>query len=190
MDSLLRSPAQHPVAIFQDLRYLSRAAKMGDLGTTRTADFIEPQSFSLIDCSSLPANQQSGKFIINTTLGITNNFLERGEAGNFFLEILGYKSGDFIWGEFDELPIVSSIETHSENDFRVYPNPANRLIHIDFPQNMNKVEISVYNLHGKLMLQKEVKKEEEVSVEDLIEGLYLLEIKDKNRIYYKKIYIK
>lgn len=189
MDSLLSSPAQHPVAIFQDLRYLSPAAKMDDLGITRTADFIAPQTFSLVDCSSVPANQQSGKFIINSTLGITNNLLERGEAGNFFLEILGYKSGDFMWGELDELPIISSLEIPTESVFEVYPNPANKVIHIGFPQNVDKVEIYVYNLQGRLMLQKTVKKGEEILVENLIEGLYLLEIKEENRIQQERIYI-
>lgn len=190
MDSLLNSPAQHPVAIFQDLRYWSRAATMNDLGITRTADFITPQTFSLIDCSSFPANQQSGKFVINTTLGITNNLLDRGEEGNFLLEILGYKSGDFMWGELGELPIISSIEDSVESTFEVYPNPANKVIHIGFPQDVNKVEISVYNLQGKLMMQKEIEKGKDLLVESLIEGLYFLEIKEENRIQQKKIYIK
>jgi hypothetical protein len=190
MDSLLNSPAQHPVGIYQDLRYLSRPAKINDLGISRTADFIELQDFSLIDCSSSPSNQPAGKFIINTSLGITNNFLDRGEDGNLFLEILGYKSGDFMWGELDELPIISSIEESSESTFEVYPNPANKVIHIGFPQDVNKVEISVYNLQGQFMMQKEIENGETILVENLAEGLYLLEIKEENRIHQKKIYVK
>ncbi len=189
MDSLLSSPAQHPVAIFQNLRYLSRAAKIDDLGISRTADFIAPQTFSLIDCSSIPASQQSGKFIINTTLGLTNNFLDRGEDGNLFLEILGYKSGDFMWGELDELPIISSVEQSTRNDFKVYPNPTNKVIHIGYPQDVNKVEVSVYNLQGKLMMREKTERGEDILVGNLIEGLYLLEIKEENRIHQKKIYI-
>lgn len=189
MDSLLSAPAQHPVAIFQDLRYLSRAAKVDDLGIIQTADFITPQTFSLVDCNSMPANHQSGKFIINTTLGITNNFLDRGEDGNYFLEILGYKSGDFIWGELDELPIISSIEESLESIFKVYPNPANEVIHIDFPHNVNNVKLSIYNLQGKLMSRKALERDEDISAKNLIEGFYLLKIEDTNRIYQEKIYV-
>ena len=190
MDSLLNAPAQHPVAIFQDLRYWSRPAKIEDLGITRTADFINPQAFSLVDCSSVPANQQSGKFIINTTLGITNSLLDRGEEGNFFLEMLGYKSGDFMWGELDELPVISSIKNSAESTFEVYPNPANKVIHIGFPQDVNKVGISVYNLQGQFMMQKEIERGEDILIGNLAEGLYLLEIKERNRIHQKKIYVK
>lgn len=189
MDSLLRAPAQHPVAIFQDLRYLSRAARMDDIGIIRIADFIDPQTFSLVDCSSTAANQQSGKFIINTSLGITYNFLDREETGSYFLEILGYKSGDFMWGELDELPIISSTEANIESAFKVYPNPANEVIHISYPQDVNKVEFSVYNLQGKLMMKNDLEKDEDISVKNLTEGLYLVEIKYANRIYQEKIYI-
>lgn len=190
MDSLLNAPAHHPVAIFQDLRYLSRAAKLDDLGITRTADFIVPQTFSLVDCSStISPNIEAGKFTINTTLGITNNFLDRKEAGNYFLEILGYKSGDFVWGELNELPIVSSIEDLSADNFKIYPNPASKVIHIGFPQNVHKIKISVYNLQGNLVKKQNLKEGDFISVENLIEGLYILEIKDKNRIYQEKIYI-
>ena len=189
MDSLLSAPAQHPVAIFQNLRYLSQAAQIDDLGISRTGDFISPQTFSLVDCSIVDVNQLSGKFIINTTLGITDNLLERGEAGNYFFKILGYQSGDFMWGELDELPIISSTVEQAESLFEVYPNPVNELIHIGFPQDVNNVSISVYNLQGQLMISNELEKGEEVSVKDLLEGLYLIEIKNANRIYKEKILV-
>jgi len=190
MDSLLNAPAQHPVAIFQNLRYLSKPAKIEDLGIVRTADFISPKMFSLLDCSTDPTDSPPGKFVINTTLGITNNLLERGEEGNYFLEILGYKSADFMWGELNDLPIISSIENFAESGgYEVYPNPANNLIHISFPQDVNNVDFSVYNLQGKLIMQKEITLGENISVTHLPEGLYLLNLKNTDTIHQKKIYI-
>jgi len=188
MDSLLSAPAQHPVAIFQNLRYWSRSAKIDDLGITRTADFINPQIFSLVDCTSEDATSLSGKFVINTSLGLTNNLLDREEEGNYFFEILGYQSGDFMWGELDELPIVSSVEENVESVFYVYPNPTSELIHIGFPQDVDKLRIAVYNLQGKLMMQDEVERDRAVSVKNLTEGFYLIEIKSENGIYQEKIY--
>ncbi len=80
---------------------------------------------------------------------------------------------------------------------RVWPNPASAVVHIDLPdylitliktrsfnvttlhQQWGTATISIYNLDGKLMWQKEVKRQEkeiECTVEDWQNGLYMVKL--------------
>jgi len=190
MDSFLQTPVHHPVAYFQNLRYLRQPSITDDLDITATADFIQPKAFDLIDCSSEIGNDNTGNFIINTTLGFKETTLEREEDGSYFLELLGYQSGDFMWGELEAVPIISNTNDVSESIFEIYPNPASEVIHIGFPQDVNKMTISVYNVNGQIVLEKTLNQESNLSLNSLQNGVYFIKLQSENFQEEKRIVVR
>ena len=70
-------------------------------------------------------------------------------------------------------PCTSIKENKTDQLIRVYPNPSNDLIHISM---LISCELKIYNVLGKLVLQKELSsKANDISISELKPGMYLLE---------------
>ena len=75
-----------------------------------------------------------------------------------------------------------------ENRFEavVYPNPANGVVRIE---GVEVDEVWVYNAFGQVV--KRVRNSNEISVEGLVEGVYLVRIRDKEgRIFLEKVMVR
>ncbi len=71
----------------------------------------------------------------------------------------------------------------SEMDIRIYPNPATNQVTIQFYENslMNSV-MHLYDVYGRLLLKNTIRQTtENVSIESLSPGLYILEIRDGDK---------
>ncbi len=75
--------------------------------------------------------------------------------------------------------------------FKIYPNPSNRKIFIDLNNyDYNSfIEIGIYDLQGKLLEFKKVIGLHKVSIDlfDYQAGLYLLRVRNKNKVKVEKI---
>ncbi|MCW5906854.1 MAG: T9SS type A sorting domain-containing protein [Chitinophagales bacterium] len=70
----------------------------------------------------------------------------------------------------------SSISTVSENDFRIYPNPASGFFTVQ-SENLKNATIKVYAVNGALMIEKQTTSESEtIAVADLPQGVYTCKI--------------
>ena len=74
--------------------------------------------------------------------------------------------------------------TNSENnELQIYPNPAKNIIHI---KNNSEIEkITIFDYLGKEILIK-TQNNNEINVENLSKGIYLIEIHSENEKVYKK----
>ena len=75
-----------------------------------------------------------------------------------------------------------------ENCFEavVYPNPASGVVRIE---GVEVDEVRVYNALGQMV--KRVRNSNEVSLEGLVEGVYLVRIRDKEgRIFLEKVMVR
>ena len=75
-----------------------------------------------------------------------------------------------------------NLEAVSDNDFSVYPNPSNDVLHIISDKEFTTVEI--IDLTGKTNVKTT---ENMVDVSSIPSGLYLLKINDKHRTFVKKV---
>lgn len=77
-----------------------------------------------------------------------------------------------------------SFESNSENNrFQVYPNPTKNILHV---MNNSKIEkITIFDYLGKEVLTQ-TQNNNEINVENLSKGIYLIEIHSENKIVYKK----
>lgn len=74
---------------------------------------------------------------------------------------------------------VEEQEGWNENGVGVYPNPSKDLVRI---YGVEATEVQVYNVLGQMV--KKIRETNEISVTDLVEGIYLLRITDEKGINY------
>ncbi|HRP89412.1 MAG TPA: T9SS type A sorting domain-containing protein [Edaphocola sp.] len=84
----------------------------------------------------------------------------------------------------------TGIHTILKDSFKIYPNPANTEIFIDYPFN-SKWRISVYNLEGKeLQTIKNMPAPKSINVSNYPQGLYYIKINDGKQSFFKSFTIK
>jgi hypothetical protein len=76
----------------------------------------------------------------------------------------------------------------STESFLIYPNPAQNKIFIDYKEE-GFVNISLYSIDGKCMLEKVNTMDKELNVGHLPKGVYLLKMQTKTDVLTKKLLI-
>lgn len=74
---------------------------------------------------------------------------------------------------------------NAENPISVYPNPATQMITISAQENLSNAVISIYDLSGKLVLQKEIQsknKKTNLDISSLGNGMYMIQVNNNNRL--------
>lgn len=109
-----------------------------------------------------------------------------------FLFEPGTNSGNTYY--FDNLRSLTSgtlsnndVEFIPEENLKLYPNPTKDFLKITFAKNDNKKEIAVYDLTGKIVLQKNtISQDDSVDVRSLSKGLYIIKVKLNEKMWIKK----
>lgn len=74
-----------------------------------------------------------------------------------------------------------------EESLRVYPNPSNDYIHIEFKSSSEVNQIALYSAIGELVLNSQGK--EDIDVRDLNNGVYTIRVAGNNFVYHKQVVI-
>jgi N-acetylneuraminic acid mutarotase len=88
------------------------------------------------------------------------------------------------------------IEYLEEQITRIYPNPTNDILNIEFSNRDNQVlEIEILDITGKIIYQKEYKNNnahfvEQLNLSDYKNGVYLVKVRQADRIYVRKVVVK
>lgn len=111
-------------------------------------------------------------------------------------------SGDactaFLSGETEDYYIyidtlITGIQELAFPDLVIYPNPASSSVKIDFRKaGKSKVTLTLLNIMGSVIREQVVPANHpaELSVEDLAEGMYLLQIRDQSGFAVRKLSVK
>ena len=71
--------------------------------------------------------------------------------------------------------LTNSINIDNKNKYTVFPNPANDVLTI---QGKNVSSIKIFNIHGNIVLSKNVNNNKKVDISILNKGMYLVELED------------
>ncbi|MFK5959352.1 MAG: S8 family serine peptidase [Lutibacter sp.] len=83
---------------------------------------------------------------------------------------------------------VFSKEIILEGVISVYPNPTKNTINFKFPTNINEIEVVIYSLLGKNILQTTVQKNNpKINISSLSKGLYMVQMKYNDTIKTIKV---
>jgi len=118
-------------------------------------------------------------------------------TANIYLINNDYNEGTYTFQLLGNGNVTTGInENKTTSDFVVYPNPANQEIALEWNSiNEQQVEISIYDLQGKLHMQP-VNKKSVVGAQKLViptsnltDGVYFIKIKSDNQISQIKIIV-
>ena len=74
---------------------------------------------------------------------------------------------------------------NAENPISVYPNPATQIITISAQENLSNAVVLIYDLSGKLVLQKDIHsihKQTNLDISSLENGIYMIQVNNNNRV--------
>lgn len=79
-----------------------------------------------------------------------------------------------------------SIDDFNQDQFSIYPNPAQNVINIESKDNLNIESVKIVDLSGKLIIEK-TQNTNQVDIVNLSNGVYIVEVASEGRIYKKKL---
>ena len=108
----------------------------------------------------------------------SDNFVE--EDGFYFDDFTVY---------VDELVATDEVVKPS---FKLFPNPAKNQLTVALSQTINQADLKIFSVDGKSVVNTSFSQTNKVkvNVEDLISGVYIVEIKTENGIVLKERFIK
>jgi beta-glucanase (GH16 family) len=128
--------------------------------------FLTPDSYATIPSQHLwPFNSSEWYLMIN--LAITQAGTNSNTVFPNQMEI------DYVRVYQENL--TNSINIDNKNIYTVFPNPANDVLTI---QGKNVSTIKIFNIHGDIVLSKNVNNNKKVDVSILNKGMYLVELED------------
>jgi len=78
-----------------------------------------------------------------------------------------------------------STDNFSQNQFLIYPNPAQSILNIESKTSLVIDTLRIYDLFGKLLLEK-TQNTNQVTVENLSNGVYIIEVASEGKTYKNK----
>jgi 1,4-alpha-glucan branching enzyme len=74
-------------------------------------------------------------------------------------------------------------------DIMLFPNPASDFFYVNPESNNDNLEVEVFDLTGRLVLNKRINNYDIVNVETLKTGIYIITVKSKNKVYNCRLLI-
>ncbi|HKR03917.1 MAG TPA: T9SS type A sorting domain-containing protein [Bacteroidia bacterium] len=83
-----------------------------------------------------------------------------------------------------------SQEFENDDIIKVYPNPSHVVtIDLSLFDDFQTFDLFIYNQEGKLFIKRKLKGNKKIEINDLLDGLYLINIQGKSKTISKKIIV-
>ena len=137
------------------------------------------QSYQWIDCD--------GNVAIN---GATNQEFIPTSNGNYSVIVSSATCSDT--SSCYQIVGVGIRNINSDNSIELFPNPSSDIVTIDFEQTIDFLEISIYDIAGKVVLFEEYENTNtaKLNISDLKGGVYFIKIDNENIEKYLKLIVK
>ncbi|MBI3234407.1 MAG: T9SS type A sorting domain-containing protein [Bacteroidetes bacterium] len=75
-------------------------------------------------------------------------------------------------------PVPSGIAVMSDEDFKIFPNPAQKELYVELPPTAVQGQIEIYSISGQLVLSSSLKPDKNtINIENLAQGTFVVKIK-------------
>jgi hypothetical protein len=153
----------------------------------------------------------SSTFPNNDGLGYSRHFVPSWEAGicmkmpitgdrtcptigdaTYIGFVLGDVNGNVITSGARMRPASETVFEESLSEINIFPNPATHEVHIVVPNNAMTGSLQIFDLQGRLMLQKEIKhlalvnRRLKIDTSEFPDGMYLIRLVSNNQILKTK----
>lgn len=177
-----------PAAIGSPIIILQEEACAGEDNINCTYD----DSGSFPNCVGNPAI--SGAIAPVTSLSVLNNLPADGVWTLRVIDPYNEDGGAINNFSIDICRVVPALLTVAENPIQnssVYPNPTNGIVNVTIPALTEKATITLYDLQGRVIMTKEANQvNTSFGIENLQDGVYLVNIANEQTSVTKKIVLK
>ncbi|MDF1548270.1 MAG: T9SS type A sorting domain-containing protein, partial [Bacteroidales bacterium] len=102
------------------------------------------------------------------------------DQGNYQCIVTGYCNN--LLSENATLSVISGFEELSKNGIKMYPNPSNGVLHIDFDELPKISSLSIYQLNGTKVFEKnQLSRKEILDLRNSSDGTYIIIIQMDNK---------
>ncbi len=146
------------------------------------------------DSVQIHLNDQYNSSISSFDLGNTNIYTTISSTGTFDVKLIGFISDIPYESNTKDLYIVYTgiSDMNNVNDLKVYPNPTRGNITIELPDEFNEdYDLKIYSLSGTQVYSAKINKSENrINIEELKDGLYIINIENNGKIYSQKVQLR
>lgn len=96
---------------------------------------------------------------------------------------------DQVYYKILELDKVNVNELDKDKHISIYPNPANVVLNVDFPENINIERYRILDISGRIYKNTKMEEKQtsiQVNIAELVNGVYFIELETKEGIIRKK----
>jgi hypothetical protein len=123
--------------------------------------------------------------IIEATANTGYRFVQWNDGDNQNLRTVAVTQDTSFTATFEPVNAIPNIETTA---ISVCPNPATDNINIVLPENMHQAIFTLYDMQGKILIRQNINNQDAVSVNNLVSGMYIYNVKtEKNNCHGKII---
>jgi hypothetical protein len=152
------------------------------------AEFYSIQVSTQTDFSTTVINENNLTTTLWTISGLSNStmYYWRVRAAN----VAGAGNWSQVWN-FTTMSPVGIDKIFVNDQVRIYPNPANGIITVEFSQSVTrKAGITLYEPSGRMVLARPlVLQKNEIDISKLTQGIYFAEIQSETSVFIKKLII-
>jgi Secretion system C-terminal sorting domain len=103
---------------------------------------------------------------------------------------IGWQPAGCVNGTLVISEVLSNLQ-FAKKQFTITPNPASEYLKLDFKNDKNQVfEFEIFDLLGRAIIFGNSNSNEKLSIENLITGTYIIQIKDEFGNFYNQKFIK
>ena len=106
------------------------------------------------------------------------------KRGNIYIPNL--KKGQYTFGMYDSKLASNEVITKTKAEFKLYPNPAEKEIHVEFQEKHDCCVVEITNMYGLVAKTHKIKGktlEEVIDISDLAAGMYFVGIITDGKAY-------
>ncbi|MBC8319273.1 MAG: T9SS type A sorting domain-containing protein [Bacteroidetes bacterium] len=111
--------------------------------------------------------------------------------GNLEMIVGNYSGGlEYFNGAVNVLSDINNF--NYKNELEIYPNPANSEVIINFPEKSGIVEITLYNIDGKVIITRTFSFQNRIvnlSIADVSNGVYFIKSEIGNKVFRNKLIV-
>ncbi len=198
---------------FDQFKIELRSADDVEAGTDEAAPFIisaTPATPTILNIIFNEKLQPTGvntlsNYSINNGVNITNAMLHSIDNRKVILTVSGMNGGDYTLTVYNLMDLAGNAITSmsfnfsyldnpelNASAFNLYPNPASEQVELYLPENLSRSTIYLYDLQGRIALEKSVSPGETVvklDLRSLLSGIYLVKISNENLLFVNKLIV-
>jgi hypothetical protein len=143
------------------------------------------QNFGLIGGSNgtILRTPDGGTSWAQEATNLTDN-INKIYAPNF---LIGYAVGDN--GVILKRRDASGLKEANSEDIRIYPNPANHILHLEFNANQSQAQLSIFNVSGQEIMSRQLENNRQIDISSLSSGIYFVAIRSENKQSWTKLLV-